>query len=139
MNVVFENPKRDVNVELIARTCDFFGVPFFITHSQKIEAKKSGGVLKGCTPKILDILSWRGRIIVTDSSFTERPEDIDWQEDDLLVLGNEAHGVSKKVLDKAVHRIGIKSVGKVPCLNVGHACSAILALAHAELCGKELK
>ena len=131
VSILFENPKTDINVELMARTCDFFGADFYVSKNQKISPKKSGGVLKNKELKLLDFRKWQGRIIVTDSSFTKEPWEIDYRENDLIIFGNESYGVSEDAKLFAQEFVGFRSKGIVPCLNVGHACSAILGIVNS--------
>jgi len=129
LSVLFENPKREINVAAIARTCDFFGCDYYVSKVQKhLSVKQSAGVIINKPPMILDdILKWKGRIIATDSSFEWQPQNFSFQDGDLIVFGNEATGVSREVLGVCVSRIGIPSKGSVPCLNVAAAVAAILS------------
>lgn len=129
ISILFDNPKYDANVEIIARTCEFFGHPFYVRNLQKIKSlKKSAGVLKHRSLKELDISKWQGRIIVTDSCFAHEPKKFEFKDGDLIVFGNESSGVSVDLIDISSARIGIKSKGIVPNLNVSASCAAILSI-----------
>lgn len=129
ISILFDNPKYDENVETIARTCEFYGCNFYIRNPQKIKSlKKSAGVLKHKPLKILDISKWKGRIIVTDSCFAQEPKNFEFKDDDLIVFGNESTGVSLDLIDISSAKLGIKSKGIVPCLNVSAACASILSI-----------
>lgn len=133
-SVLFENPKNMTNVEMMARTCDFYGFNFYATHYKQIGNKDaSEGVIKHKPVIILSsIAAWPWlkfcKVIITDSSFTTNPSDIELTPGDLIVFGNEAHGISDLAKSLATHKIGIKNKGIVPCLNVTVACGSILAL-----------
>lgn|SRR3990167_3108059 len=126
MTVLFDNPKYNCNVENIARTCDFFGIPFYVTNTQRIKPKISGGVLKDRPLKILNPGNWSGRIIVTSDKAVRPFDSIEIKPDDLWVFGNETNGVSTEIWWMADAVVGIKSQGIVPCLNVSNAVAFII-------------
>ena len=128
ISILFENPKSDVNVENIARTCDFFGVDFYVSSFQKVKPKISAGVLKHKPLKVIDISKWQGRINATGDSFTSHPKDFKFQDGDLLVFGNESIGISQQIKQLAHFNLGIQSKGIVPCLNVANAVAVFLGI-----------
>ena len=128
VSVLFENPKLDINVETMARTCNFYGVDFYVKSLCKVGFKKSAGVLKHIPLKQLNVKDWEGRIIVTDSGYSKQPQEFYFQDGDLIVFGNESTGVSKETFEMSFDRIGIKSRGIVPCLNVSAACASIIGI-----------
>jgi tRNA G18 (ribose-2'-O)-methylase SpoU len=132
VSVLFENPGNEFNVSAMMRTCEFFGVPFYSTTPYVPSHKVDRGVgrmrvRKGLEPMpVLDPATWKGRLIVTDSLFSKHPLDVDWREDDLVVFGNEFDGVSPKINRRAAEWVGIPRKGKMACLNVNAAASALL-------------
>jgi len=128
VSILFENPKNDNNVSAIARTAEFYGVEYYISRESKLNNKQSSGVIKHKQPKILNINDWKGRIIVTDSSFETNPKQFVFKDDDLIVFGNENTGVSTDAIKLSFAKIGIKSNGIVPCLNVAASVASILGI-----------
>lgn len=135
VSVLFENPKFDANVETMCRTANFYGVDYFISQKpqRKFSNARSAGAIANKSPRILNLFDWKGRIIVTDSSFATEPQDFDFMETDLIVFGNENMGISAEAQNKASAFIGIKQRGTgCRCLNVAAACAAILAIIAAK-------
>lgn len=135
VSILFENPKCDLNIESIARTTNFFNVDFYISSipKRKLSNGKSAGAIKNKYPKLLNIKDWKGRIIVTDSSFNTEPQDFNFLDNDLIVMGNENIGVSEEAKNLASGCIGIHQRGNgVRCLNVAVACGCILSIIYSK-------
>ena len=131
VSVLFENPKAPGNVETMCRTANFYGVDYYISKKPQVRLsnQKSAGAIKNKPPKLLDLKDWKGRIIVTDSTFQVEPQDFEFRDSDLIVFGHENLGVSDKAKMLSYARIGIRQRGAgCPCLNVAAACAAVLGI-----------
>jgi tRNA G18 (ribose-2'-O)-methylase SpoU len=131
VSVLFENPNTDGNVEAIARTCNFYGIDFYISEQpkKKLSNSRSAGAINNTPPKLLkSVGDWKGRVVVTDSSFDVHPLDFEFEDGNLIVFGNENIGVSELAKELSVAKIGLKRRGDIRCLNVACANAAILAL-----------
>ena len=56
-----------------------------------------------------------------------------------MVVGNESMGVSEEIINLADEKIGIKSKGIVPCLNVSNFVAFIIGISLRELIKSEQK
>lgn len=75
----------------------------------------------------LELLMDRGyRVISTEVDGAISLHDFNFSDQDIIVIGNEGNGISRKVMDISSHRISIPMMGRAESLNAGVAASLIM-------------
>jgi len=129
------------NVGTAIRTADWFGVSGVLLgkgtvelYNPKVVRSTMGSLfhLPIATeielPEVLGNFRRRGFVICAASVNAERSYDeVPFADKALIILGNEARGVSPEVLSEVDHEISIKRIGKAESLNVGVASGILLA------------
>ena len=139
-NIILLDKVQDLgNIGTIIRSCNAFGVDTILctsgtadVYSPKAVRATMGGILN---VKIIylenieeiNLLKKIGYKIVTTSLKTQNSIDsIDYNNKYIFVMGNEANGVSKEIIDISDFVVKIPMSEKIESLNVGVATSIIL-------------
>ena len=139
-NIILLDKVQDLgNIGTIIRSCNAFGVDTILctsgtadVYSPKAVRATMGGILN---VKIIylenieeiNLLKKIGYKIVTTSLNTKNSIDsIDYNNKYIFVMGNEANGVSKEIIDISDFVVKIPMSEKIESLNVGVATSIIL-------------
>ena len=139
-NIILLDKVQDLgNIGTIIRSCNAFGVDTILctsgtadVYSPKAVRATMGGILNVKIIYLDDIekinlLKKMGYKIVTTSLKTQNSIDsIDYNNKYIFVMGNEANGVSKEILDISDFVVKIPMSEKIESLNVGVATSIIL-------------
>ncbi len=129
------------NVGTAIRTADWFGVSAVLLgkgtvelYNPKVVRSTMGSLfhlpiaIEIELPEVLGNFRRRGFVISAASVNAERSyDDVPFADKALIILGNEARGVSPEVLSEVDHEISIKRIGKAESLNVGVASGILLA------------
>ncbi|HXX62563.1 MAG TPA: RNA methyltransferase [Bacteroidota bacterium] len=132
------------NLGSIVRTCDWFAVSgIFIGRSSvdlynpKVIRATMGGIFHLPVVTDVDLLSSISRsrergytVYVADGAGETHFDRVRFAHRSLIVLGNEAWGVSDQIRRLADMRVAIRRYGSAESLNVGVACGVILAGLH---------
>jgi TrmH RNA methyltransferase len=137
--VALENVSNPHNIGAILRNAAHFGADAILVSDRKVAEAASairtseGGFLfvevfeTKDFKKTLTLLSKDGHQIVTTSSHAkESLYDLKWQQKVVILFGEEAHGLSKDLLEAGV-RIKIPGTDHVESLNVSVASAVILS------------
>lgn len=139
-NIILLDKVQDLgNIGTIIRSCNAFGVDTILctsgtadVYSPKAVRATMGGILNVKIIYLddiekLNLLKKMGYKIVTTSLKTQNSIDsIDYNNKYIFVMGNEANGVSKEILDISDFVVKIPMNEKIESLNVGVATSIIL-------------
>ncbi|HUI64849.1 MAG TPA: RNA methyltransferase [Bacteroidota bacterium] len=132
------------NLGSIVRTCDWFAVSgVFIGRSSvdlynpKVVRATMGGIFHLPVVTDVDLLSSISRsrergykVYVADADGETHFDRVRFAHRSLIVLGNEAWGVSDQIRRLADMRVAVRRYGLAESLNVGVACGVILAGLH---------
>lgn len=139
-NIILLDKVQDLgNIGTIIRSCNAFGVDTILctsgtadVYSPKAVRATMGGILNVKIIYLdgiekLNLLKKMGYKIATTSLKTQNSIDsIDYNNKYIFVMGNEANGVSKEIIDISDFVIKIPMSEKIESLNVGVATSIIL-------------
>ena len=139
-NIILLDKVQDLgNIGTIIRSCNAFGVDTILctsgtadVYSPKAVRATMGGILNVKIIYLddiekLNLFKKMGYKIVTTSLKTQNSIDsIDYNNKYIFVMGNEANGVSKEILDISDFVVKIPMSEKIESLNVGVATSIIL-------------
>ena len=139
-NIILLDKVQDLgNIGTIIRSCNAFGVDTILctsgtadVYSPKAVRATMGGILNVKIIYLdgiekLNLLKKMGYKIATTSLKTQNSIDsIDYNNKYIFVMGNEANGVSKEILDISDFVVKIPMNEKIESLNVGVATSIIL-------------
>jgi TrmH family RNA methyltransferase len=129
------------NVGTILRTCDWFNIQGMLLSKNAVElfspkvVRASMGaifhlpIIEGVDlPEVLQTAKQYGfKVIVTSLDRGKQLQSVTFPEKSIVILGNEAHGVSTAVLSEADELLTIPRFGKAESLNVAIACGVILS------------
>ena len=127
------------NVGTIIRTLDAAGIPDLIIsegcadiYSPKVVRSTMGGIFRGNIvfeenlAHALTKMKKRGyQIVVTSLDTTQFIYDLDFQQKLIVVIGNEAQGVSQEIIELADTKVKIPMLGKAESLNAAVAASIV--------------
>lgn len=137
LTVVLDQVQDPGNLGTIIRTCDWFGVKNIVCSPDTVDAfnHKTVQSAKGSLLRI--------NIYYTDlSTFLSNQKDIpvyaavlggrsihevSFQQPAILVIGNEANGISNEVINLTTEKITIPKIGKAESLNAAIATAIILS------------
>lgn len=139
-NIILLDKVQDLgNIGTIIRSCNAFGVDTILctsgtadVYSPKAVRATMGGILNVKIIYLdgiekLNLLKKMGYKIATTSLKTQNSIDsIDYNNKYIFVMGNEANGVSKEIIDISDFVVKIPMSEKIESLNVGVATSIIL-------------
>lgn len=137
--LILDNIQDPGNMGTILRTADSCGLNQIIVsalsadcYNQKVVRSSMGAIFrvsiieaKDLSKAIKELKKHKIKIYATDLNGAESIYDVDYKKS-AIVIGNEANGVSKAVLDLADKRIKIPMKGKAESLNAGVATGIIL-------------
>jgi len=150
MNVLFHAPQYRPNLSSMIRSAEFYGLnTVYIwdsnnlllppTQSKKARAEMAhmAKVWTAGAIEFVDIVkledlnaflsNYKGRKIATlVDEQTQHLNAFQFQEDDLLILGNEKDGLPEEILPLIDHSIYIPALGNTPCLNVAVTFGIVL-------------
>ncbi len=128
------------NCGSIIRGCDWFGVDAVILgegcpdkENGKLVRATMGGIFYlpvlpvGKLADALCALKKEGFLILVSAlGANESLQGFKWPSKTVLVIGNEARGVSKRIIEMADHRVEIPKFGRGESLNAAMSCSVFL-------------
>ena len=137
--LILDNIQDPGNIGTILRTADSLDIKQIIVskgtadiYNLKVVRSTMGAVFRvkiveseDLTKTIKEMKKRKIEVCATDLRTDKSIYDIDYKKT-AIVIGNEANGVSKKVLDEADTRIKIPMIGKTESLNAAVATSVIL-------------
>ncbi len=134
------------NLGTIIRSADAFGISGIIfgencvdPYNPKVVRATMGSIFRvplyfsNSSEDFLRYISSTRRIIATSLSDATPLNMIRFSENDVIVIGNEGHGVSNSILEKSDLNMVIPMVGEAESLNAGVAASIIMYETSREL------
>lgn len=125
------------NLGTIIRTCDWFGVQNIICSLDTVDAynpktvqSAKGSLLRvniQYTDLVTYLVSKKGLPIYAAALDGASIHKIELKEPAILIIGNEASGISEKIMAQANQKITIPKIGKAESLNAGIATAIILS------------
>lgn len=129
------------NLGSILRTCDWFGVDLVILgkgcvelYNEKVVRSTAGSIFHLQVLEGVDLIealpqmrSWGFSIVALSGDAKVSYDEHKFAEKSVLVLGSEAHGLSKQVRSVVDASVKIPKFGHAESLNVGVACGIVLA------------
>lgn len=139
MIVVLDNIQDPGNLGTILRTVDSVGLHQIVisnktadVYNPKVVRSTMGAIFRVNIIQVSDLIETlkemkkhKFKVVATSLQTQENIYDIDYQKK-VLVIGNEANGVSKEVLELADIKAKIPMLGKTESLNASVATSVIL-------------
>jgi TrmH family RNA methyltransferase len=137
LTLVLDQIQDPGNLGTIIRTCDWFGVQNIICSLDTVDAynpktvQSAKGSLLRINIQYLDLCSYliskKGTPVYAAVLEGKSIHDVHLKESAILVIGNEAKGISKEVMSLTSHAITIPSRGKAESLNAAIATAIILS------------
>jgi TrmH family RNA methyltransferase len=137
LTLVLDQIQDPGNLGTIIRTCDWFGVQNIICSLDTVDAynpktvQSAKGSLLRINIQYADLnaylLSKKGVPIFAAALDGTSIHEINLQGPAIIVIGNEASGISKEVMILANQKITIPKIGKAESLNAGIATAIILS------------
>ena len=139
--VILDNVSDPGNLGTIIRTADWFGVENIFLSDNSVDPYNSKvirsamgahfreNIIVGEIEPLIDMLASKNfKLISADINAKQNIQDlkIDKNHNWGLLLGNEAHGISKSILNKVKNSVKIPQIGKIESLNLSVACSIFL-------------
>ncbi len=137
--LLLDNIQDPGNMGTILRTADSLNIKQIITtkgsadsYNLKVVRSTMGAIFRvkiievpNLAKTIKELKKHKIKVYVTDLQTDKSIYDVDYKKS-AIVIGNEANGVSKDVLEEATERIKIPMLGKTESLNAAVATSIIL-------------
>ncbi len=128
------------NCGAIIRGCDWFGADAVLMgegcpekENGKLVRATMGGVfhlpvlpVKSLANTLVDLKREGFKVVIAALGASEPLRGFHWPAKTVLVIGNEARGVSKKIDEQANYRVEISSFGEGDSLNAAMSCSVFL-------------
>jgi TrmH family RNA methyltransferase len=137
LTLVLDQIQDPGNLGTIIRTCDWFGIQNIVCSSDTVDAynPKTVQSAKGSLLRmnilyadlVTHLSSNKGVPVFAAALEGVSIHEINVQAPAIIVIGNEANGISKKVMAFATHKITIPKIGKAESLNAGIATAIILS------------
>lgn len=137
LTVVLDQVQDPGNLGTIIRTCDWFGVKNIVCSPDTVDAfnHKTVQAAKGsllrlniCYTDLSTFLSNQKDIPIYAAVLGGRSvNEVSFQQPAILVVGNEANGISSEVINFATEKITIPKIGKAESLNAAIATAIILS------------
>jgi TrmH family RNA methyltransferase len=137
LTLVLDHIQDPGNLGTIIRTCDWFGVQNIVCSSDTVDAynpktvQSAKGSLLRMNIQYVDLitylLSHQGVPVYAAALEGVSIHEINVQAPAIIVIGNEANGISKEVMAFATQKITIPKMGKAESLNAGIATAIILS------------
>ncbi len=126
-SLVLDDVQDPGNLGTIIRTADWFGIDHIICSEQTVEVynpktvQSTMGSLARMNVHYTDLLSFIttaglpvfGALLEGKSIYK-----VDWGKEGLILLGNEGHGISEKLIKKITTAVTIPRIGQAESLNV---------------------
>lgn len=122
------------NLGAIVRTADWYGIPVLLAsegttdfYNPKALQASMGGFCR-VRVRYANLEKFLAQVplpVYAAGAKGESAHVFPFEKDCVLVLGNEAHGVSKALLPRARHTIGIPAYGRAESLNVAAAAAVL--------------
>lgn len=133
-SIVLDDVQDPGNLGTIIRTADWFGIDHIICSEQTVEAfnPKTTQATMGSLARMnifytdLEVflagtkLPIYGALLEGNSIY-----DVNWGKEGLILLGNEGHGISEKLIKKITSPITIPRIGQAESLNVAISAAII--------------
>lgn len=137
VNIVLDDIKDPGNLGTIIRVCDWFGVKTIYCSKQSVDVynpkviqSTMGSVsrVKVVYTDIMDLIKNAGDNVKVYAAVMdgENVNSVDVSGNNLIVFGNESHGISKEVLSLIKENITIQKIGEAESLNVAISAAIIL-------------
>lgn len=137
VTVVLDQLQDPGNLGTIIRTCDWFGVTNIVCSTDTVDAfnhktvQSAKGSLLRLNIKYTDLcafLSNQEHLPIYAAVLGGRSiHEVSFQQPAILVIGNEANGISNEVIKIATDKITIPKIGKAESLNAAIATAIILS------------
>ena len=135
--VVLDQIQDPGNLGTIIRTCDWFGVQSIVCSLDTVDAynpktvQSAKGSLLRMNIQYADLITYlsskKGVAIYAAALNGNSIYEIEVKEPSIIIVGNEASGISKEVMVLANQTITIPKIGKAESLNAGIATAIILS------------
>jgi TrmH family RNA methyltransferase len=137
LTVVLDQVQDPGNLGTIIRTCDWFGVKNIVCSPDTVDAfnHKTVQSAKGSLLRLniyytdlITFLSYQKDIPIYAAVLGGRSiHEVSFQQPAILVIGNEANGISNEVINVATEKITIPKIGKAESLNAAISTAIILS------------
>ncbi len=137
LTVVLDQIQDPGNLGTIIRTCDWFGVQSIVCSLDTVDAynpktvQSAKGSLLRMNIQYADLITYlsskKGVAIYAAALNGNSIYEIEVKELSIIIVGNEASGISKEVMVLANQTITIPKIGKAESLNAGIATAIILS------------
>lgn len=137
LTVVLDQVQDPGNLGTIIRTCDWFGVKNIVCSTDTVDAfnhktvqSAKGSLLRLniCYTDMCAFLSNQKHLPIYAAVLGGRSiHEVSFQQPAILVIGNEANGISNEVINLATEKITIPKIGKAESLNAAIATAIILS------------
>lgn len=137
LTVVLDQIQDPGNLGTIIRTCDWFGVQSIVCSLDTVDAynpktvQSAKGSLLRMNIQYADLITYlsskKGVAIYAAALNGNSIYEIEVKEPSIIIVGNEASGISKEVMVLANQTITIPKIGKAESLNAGIATAIILS------------
>jgi len=138
--VVLDAVSDPGNCGAIVRGCDWFGADAVLMgkgcpekENGKLVRATMGGLfhlpilpIENLADTVGSLKSEGFQVVASEIGASESLQSFHWPAKTVLVIGNEARGVSEQILELADHRIEIPSFGNGESLNAAMSCSVFL-------------
>lgn len=137
VTVVLDQLQDPGNLGTIIRTCDWFGVENIVCSIDTVDAfnhktvqSAKGSLLRvniGYTDLSVFLSNQKAIPVYAAVLGGNSIHEVNFQQPAILVIGNEANGISKEILNFATEKITIPQKGKAESLNAAIATAVILS------------
>lgn len=137
VTVVLDQLQDPGNLGTIIRTCDWFGVENIVCSTDTVDAfnHKTVQSAKGSLLRVNISYTDLSRFLSDQKAMPvyaavlggNSIHEVSFQQPAILVIGNEANGISKEILNFATEKITIPKKGKAESLNAAIATAVILS------------
>jgi TrmH family RNA methyltransferase len=137
LTLVLDQIQDPGNLGTIIRTCDWFGVQNIVCSLDTVDAynpktvQSAKGSLLRMNIQYADLITYlsskKGVAIYAAALNGNSIYEIEVKEPSIIIVGNEASGISKEVMVLANQTITIPKIGKAESLNAGIATAIILS------------
>ena len=137
LTLVLDQIQDPGNLGTIIRTCDWFGVQSIVCSLDTVDAynpktvQSAKGSLLRMNIQYADLITYlsskKGVAIYAAALNGNSIYEIEVKEPSIIIVGNEASGISKEVMVLANQTITIPKIGKAESLNAGIATAIILS------------
>ncbi len=133
-SLVLDDVQDPGNLGTIIRTADWFGITHIICSAQTVEVfnPKTVQATMGSLAR-MNIFYTDLEVFLTESTLPiygalldgDTIYEVDWKKEGLILLGNEGHGISEKLLKTITYPVTIPRIGQAESLNVAISAAII--------------